>query len=98
MKNEYYTTYMWQEQRGKPYYQIKSNDPRIIRKLLRRQSCRISCQELNRYGYQFVTTYTTPQKARQSLKRLTNGVVENDPDTGGFMVKTYPKMDKQDNA
>ena len=94
MKNEYYTTSMWQEQRGKPYWRINTFDPRLVRKLKRRQSCRISGWGVNRYEYQFVTTYSTPQKARQSLKRLTNGVVEKDPDTGGFMVKTYPKHEK----
>lgn len=94
MIKEYYTTYLWQEERGKPYYRIQSDDPRIVRKLLRRQSCSTSGEYINRYGYQFVTTYTTPQKARQSLKRLTKGVLEKDSDTGGFMVKTYPKMDK----
>ena len=91
MKNEYYITSMWQEQRGKPYYRIQTNDPRSVRKLLRRQSCKISCEWLNRYEYQFVTKYSTPQKARMSLKRLTNGVLEKDSDTGGYMVKTYPK-------
>lgn len=94
MNNEYYITYMWQEERGKPYYRIQCNYPPTVRKMLRRKSCMIAGWGLNEYLYIFVTTYSTPQKARQSLKRLTNGVVENDPDTGGFMVKTYPKDDK----
>ncbi len=94
MIKEYYTTSMWQEQRGEPYYRIQCDGPRIVRKLLRRQSCMISCEWFDRYEYQFVTTYSTPQKARQSLKRLTNGVLEKDPDTGGYLVKTYPKMGK----
>ncbi len=94
MNKEYYTTYMWQEERGKLYWKFHCDDPRVVRKMLRRQTFKISCQGMNTYFYEFVTTYSTPQKARQSLKRLTNGVLKKDPDTGGFMVKTYPKMDK----
>lgn len=85
-----YTTFLWQELRGKPYYRIETDDPQVVRKLLRRKSCTISGEYPHQYGYQFVTTYSTPQKARQSLKRLTNGVLEKDPDTGGYLVKTYP--------
>ncbi len=94
MKNECYITYMWQEQRGKPYWKFHSNDPRVVRKMQRRQTFIKSGWCENTYCYEFITTYSTPQKARQSLKRLTKGVLEKDPDTGGFMVKTYPKMDK----
>lgn len=85
-----YTTSMWQELRGKPYWRIQTDDPAVARKLRRRTTFKLVCCGINTTLWIFRGTYSTPQKAKLSLERLTGQKVKKDAVTDGFVAETYP--------
>jgi len=85
-----YTTSLWQEQRGKPYYRIQTTDPAVARKLRRRTTFKLVGYGVNKSIWIFGGTYSTPQKAKLSLQRLTGQKVKKDTVAGGFVAETYP--------
>lgn len=85
-----FTTSLWQEQRGKPYWRIQTDYPAVARKLRRRTTFKLVCCGINTTLWIFRGTYSTPQKAKISLQRLTGQKVKKDNVTGGFMAVTYP--------
>jgi hypothetical protein len=91
-----YVTYLWQELRGKPEFRIQTKDSRIARKLKRRQQFSLAVEGINTILWVFRGKYSTPQKARQSLSRLTNAPVKWDSIDEVFYSKTYPKTRRGD--
>ena len=85
-----YTTSVWQEQRGKPYYRIQTNAPAVARKLRRRRTFKLVCSGINTTLWIFRGAYSTPYKAKISLQRITGQKVKKDSITGGFIVETAP--------
>ena len=85
-----YTNSIWQEQRRKPYYRIQTTDPAVARKLRRRTTFKLVCCGINATMWIFRGTYSTPQKAKISIERLTDQKVKKDAITGGFVTKNAP--------
>ena len=85
-----YTTSCWQEQRRKPYWRIQTDDPTVARKLRRRTTFKLVCTWINQVQWIFRGKYSTPQKAKLSLQRLTGQKVEKDAVTDGFVAVTKP--------
>lgn len=85
-----YKTFLWQELPRKPYYRIQTDVPAIARKLRRRTTFKLVCCGLNTPLWIFRGTYSTPQKAKLSLERLTGQKVKKDAVTGGFTTYTVP--------
>lgn len=85
-----YSTSLWHEQRGKPYYRIQTDNPTVARKLRRRTTFKLVCCGLNTTLWIFRGTYSTPYKAKISLERLTGQKVKKDAVTGGFVAETRP--------
>ena len=83
-------TSCWQEQRNKKYYRIQTDDPAVAKKLRRRTTFKLVCCGINTVLWIFRGTYSTPQKAKISLQRLTGQKVKKDAITGGFVAVTYP--------
>ena len=83
-----YTTSMWQEQSRKPYYRIQTDNPTVARKLRRRTTFKLVGIWINQVQWIFRGTYSTPQKAKLSLQRLTGQKVKKDTITGGFVAYT----------
>ncbi len=85
-----YTTFLWQEQRHKPYYRIQTTDPSVARKLRRRTTFKLVCCGINITLWIFRGTYSTSYKAKISLERLTGQKVKKDAVTGGFVTDNAP--------
>lgn len=78
------STYLWQEERGKNFYRIQTEEKSVADKLKRRKDCRLTSIGLNCKLWIFVCSYSSPYKARISLKRLTGRTIKKDEDTGSF--------------
>lgn len=87
-----YRTYLWQEQKRKPYYRIQTDNPGVARKLRRRSSCVLSGIGINVSWWQFITQYKSPKIALRSLERLTGQKVQKDAEDGVFVAYTMPKL------
>ena len=81
-----HSTFLWQEQRRKPYYRIQTNDPIVANKLRRRIKFKLVCCGVNTTLWIFRGTYSSPYKAKISLQRLTGQKVKKDVITGGFVA------------
>lgn len=78
------STYLWQEERGKNFYRIQTDEKSVADKLKRRKDCILTSIGLNCKLWVFVCSYSSPSKARISLKRLTGRPIQKDEVTGGF--------------
>tara|TARA_Y100000034_G_scaffold70594_1_gene85179 strand:+ start:40 stop:366 length:327 start_codon:yes stop_codon:yes gene_type:complete len=87
---ETYKTYMWQEQRGEPYFRFQTNDPKIHGKMRRRKDFSLAGVGINAPIWIYTASFYSPQKARQTLTRLTGSTIEKNAAESEFWAKTYP--------
>lgn len=79
-------TQMWQEVRGEPYYRFQTDESEIASKMRRRKTFKQCSWGLNCPHWIFVTTYSTPQKARKALGILTSRPVQKDSKEGVYFA------------
>lgn len=89
MDNSQYFTYLWQELNDK-WWRIQTTDPNVKKKLRRRKSASLTIECLNHPIVVYRIQYYSPEKARQSLGRLTGQKVKKDAVNGLFFSKTHP--------
>lgn len=82
-------THLWQEQPRHKAYRIQTTDSAVVQKLRRRKTMELVGYGINTYLYIFRGRYSTRQKAKLSLQRLTGQKVKKDAVTGGFVAVTY---------
>jgi hypothetical protein len=83
-----YVTYFWQESRGDDYYRVQTNDPKISRKLSKRQDMKLVLWGLNTYLKVYHTQYYSPKEAKRSFRRIVGTKVEKTDVYGVLMAKT----------
>jgi hypothetical protein len=62
--------YMWQEERGKPYYRFQTDEKELADKMKRREKFKLVSKGLNCYHWIYLATYTRPDLARKTFKAL----------------------------
>ena len=77
-----YTSYLWQEESGKPYYRIQTNDYRIAQKMKKKmtgnnpQKVRQVLYGINVPVWVFQILYSSPRVAKKSFGRITTQKVQ----------------------
>ena len=89
-KNAVFTTYMWQEVYGDPIFRFQTNDPAINRRMRQRADFTLALWGLNENLWVYKAQFYSPQKARQSLSRITRQEIKKDPVDDLFYAQTYP--------
>lgn len=77
-------TYMWQEERGKPYYRFQTDDSAVNKKMRQRKYFHLSAWGENCNLWIYSTQIKRPQNARRTLKILTGNEVKWDEKTEVF--------------
>lgn len=68
--------YLWQEERGKPYYRFQTDDKAIATKMKRRNKFKLIGLGVNCNCWIYIATITRPDIARKSIKALTGNEVK----------------------
>jgi len=71
-------TYLWQEERGKRFYRVQTDERLIAKKMRRRNGFRLCGQALNTNLWFFVCEFSRPDKAKQTLKSITGKIPKID--------------------
>lgn len=71
-------TYMWREEKGKPFYRFQTDEKEISDKMKRRQKFILSASGYNTPLWVFQTTFNRADIAKKVLKTLTGGKIEFD--------------------
>ena len=79
-------TYLWQEERGKVFYKVQTDDRQIAKKLKRRKGFRLYAQGLNEDLWIFNCEFKRPDIARKTLKSITKKKAEIDSE-GAFVYE-----------
>tara|TARA_R110000751_G_scaffold92563_2_gene181120 strand:- start:41 stop:400 length:360 start_codon:yes stop_codon:yes gene_type:complete len=93
---ERYTSYLWQEESGKPYYRIQTNDYRIAQKMKKKmtgnnpQKVRQVLYGINVPVWVFQILYSSPRVAKKSFGRITTQKVQKHPDKTLRVSYTVP--------
>ena len=93
---ERYTSYLWQEESGKPYYRIQTNDFRIAQKMKKKmtgnnpQKVRQVLYGINVPVWVFQILYSSPRVAKKSFGRITTQKVQKHPDKTLRVSYTVP--------
>jgi len=85
-EENFMSTCMWQEERGKSYYRFQTDEPSVAAKMKRRKTFRQCSWGINCKHWIFVTTYSSPQKARKALAILTGCPVQKDSEDGLYFA------------
>ena len=91
-----YTSYIWQEESGKPYYRIQTNDYRIAQKMKKKmtggnpQKVRQVLYGINVPVWVFQILYSSPRVAKKSFGRITTQKVQKHPDKTLRVSYTVP--------
>ena len=64
-------TYMWQEEKGKPYYRFQTDDKDIADKMKRRNKFELSAWGVNCKLWIYIVEFPRPIRAKEALKSLT---------------------------
>ena len=64
-------TYLWQEEKKKPYYRFQTDEKAIADKMKRRNKFKLVGSGMNCPLWIFQTTFTRPVLAKNTLKVLT---------------------------
>ena len=86
---------MWQEERGKPYYRIQTEDPAIKNKLKRRKFFNLTAYGVNWKLWIFITTFKRPDIARKTFKRMAGGEIYFDSEKDIYYGETYSSDQKK---
>ncbi len=70
------TTCMWQEERGKKFYKVQTNDKDIANKIKRRNGFHLCAKAVNANLWIFSCEFTRPDIAKKTLKSITGLKVE----------------------
>jgi hypothetical protein len=73
-------TYLWQEERGKNFYKVQTDDKAIANKLKRRNGFSLSALAINNNLWIFSCRFTRPDIAKKTLKSITGQNVKIDSD------------------
>ncbi len=76
--------YMWQEQKGRPYYRFQTDDKDIADKMKRRNKFNLTARGWNCNLWIYLTTFNRPQIAKNALKTLTGNSVKFDKNKNIF--------------
>ena len=71
-------TYLWQEQRGKPFYRFQTDDYKIASKMKGRKKFTLAGRGMNCPLWIFIAEFSRPDIARKVLKSLTGNSVKID--------------------
>lgn len=63
--------FLWQEERGKPYYRFQTDEKELAYKMKRREKFKLVGGGLNCNLWLFQTTFSRPDIARKTFKALT---------------------------
>ena len=89
MANPQYSTYLWHEVPNDNVWIIQTDDPKVIRKLRRRQIARLSAWSVSGSNMcKFKTQYYSAKEAKKSLHRLTGQKPRKDAVNGLFFAET----------
>ncbi len=64
-------TYLWQEERGKQFYRVQTDERLVAKKIRRRNGFHLCGQALNANLWIFSCEFSRPDIARQTLKSIT---------------------------
>lgn len=62
--------YMWQEEKGKPYYRFQTDDKKLADKMKRRNKFKLTADISNPEGWVFLTEISKPFIAKKMFKAL----------------------------
>lgn len=71
-------TYLWQEERGKRFYRVQTNEKIIADKLKRRNKFSLTAFALNASLWIYGCEFTRPDIAKKTLKSVTGKSVKID--------------------
>tara|TARA_S200000501_G_C20658692_1_gene670865 strand:+ start:384 stop:695 length:312 start_codon:yes stop_codon:yes gene_type:complete len=87
-------SYLWREVSFDNWWRIQTSDPMVKKKLKRRQKSILALEGLNHPIVVYRIQYSSPQKAKQSFRRLTGCIVQKGADKGLFYAETNPILNK----
>jgi hypothetical protein len=90
-------TVMWQEMYGEPEYRFQTDDPAVHRRMQKRKSFKLAVWGINKKLWVHRARFYSPQKARQTLQRITRSKIEKSTVKGEFWAQTYPIVDSKTN-
>ncbi len=64
-------TYLWQEERGKKFYKVQTDEREVAKKMRRRNGFRLCGQALNTSFWIFSCKFSRPDIAKKTLKSIT---------------------------
>jgi hypothetical protein len=71
-------TYMWQEERGKKFYKVQTDNSEVAKKMKRRNGFHLSGMGLNAKLWIFSCEFSRPDIAKKTLKSITGKKAKND--------------------
>ena len=71
-------TYLWQEERGKPFYRFQTDDYKIAAKMKGRKKFTLAGRGMNTPLWIFIAEFSRSDIARKALKALTGNSVKTD--------------------
>ena len=71
-------TYLWQEERGRNYYRVQTDEKEISDKMKRRNGFRLCADSLNKNLWIYSCEFTRPDIAKKTLKSVTGKNVKID--------------------
>ena len=81
---------MRQEVYGEPIFRFQTNHPGINKRMRQRADFTLVLSSLNDNLRVYKAQFYSPQKARQSLSRITRQEIKKDPVDDLFYAQTYP--------
>jgi hypothetical protein len=79
-------TYLWQEERGKNFYKVQTDEKTIANKLKRRNGFSLSALAINNDLWIFCCQFTRPDIAKKTIKSVTEKNVKIDSE-GVFLYE-----------
>ncbi len=64
-------TYLWQEERGKYFYRVQTDDRLVAKKMRRRNGFHLCAQALNANLWIFSCRFSRPDIAKKTIKSIT---------------------------
>jgi hypothetical protein len=71
-------TYLWQEERGRKFYRVQTDQKSISQKLKRRNKFRLSTCAVNANLWIYSCEFSRPDIAKQTLKSITGKTAKMD--------------------
>ena len=71
-------TYLWQEERGKEFYKVQTDENEIVKKLNRRNGFTLSAFEINKKLCIYNCQFSRPDIAKKTLKSVTGKSIKID--------------------